>query len=206
MNPGQSYRPFWQHLIARGLVAQEVQLVVSDGSKGLQPAISACLPNAEVQRCTVHKVRGFERYLSYQHLPPPDPQAQHDVTERDAKAKRRSEIAQDALDILQAPTRGQADERLTQFIDKWQSLEPKAVQIFTRDIAHCLLFYAFEPHLRTLIHSTNALERFFREFRARSDEIGSFPNETSCLTLFHLVMLRDHATYQRFNFAKNSRH
>jgi putative transposase len=199
-----SWQTFWQHLLARGLVAKEVQLVVSDGSKGLQPALSTHLPNANVQRCTVHKVRGFERYLGYQHLPAPDPQTQPSLTQRDAKAQRKSEIAQDALDIFQAPCRDQAEERLAQFIDKWQSLEPKAVHAFTRNIDQCLLFYAFEPHLRTLIHSTNVLERFFREFRAKSDEIGSFPNETSCLTIFHLVMLRDHAKHQRSKVAKNS--
>ena len=38
-------------------------------------------------------------------------------------------------------------------------------------------------HLRT----TNHLERLFREFRTKSDEIGAFPNETSCLTLFWLL-------------------
>jgi transposase-like protein len=56
------------------------------------------------------------------------------------------------------------------------------------------------------VQSKVMLERFFREFRAKSDEIGAFPNETSCLTIFHLVMLRDHAKHQRFDFAKNSRH
>lgn len=40
------------------------------------------------------------------------------------------------------------------------------------------------------------------EFRAKADEIGSFPNETSCLAIFHLVMVRDHAKHNRLVFAK----
>ena len=56
------------------------------------------------------------------------------------------------------------------------------------------------------IRSTHALERFFREFRNKSDEIGSFPNEDSALSVFHLVMLREHAKHHRLDFAKTIRH
>jgi transposase-like protein len=57
-----------------------------------------------------------------------------------------------------------------------------------------------------LIHSTNALERFFREFRNKADEIGAFPNKTSALTLLHLVMVCEHAKHHRVDFAKTARH
>ncbi|MGB7414095.1 MAG: hypothetical protein WA902_07790 [Thermosynechococcaceae cyanobacterium] len=33
----------------------------------------------------------------------------------------------------------------------------------------------------------------------KADEIGAFPNEESCLTLFFLVLQRDHAKHNRFN-------
>ena len=78
-------------------------------------------------------------------------------------------------------------------------LEPQAVQLW--GLKRCFEFYEFDQTLQPLIHSTNLLERFFREFRAKADEIGSFPNETSCLTIFHLVMVRDHAKHNRFVFA-----
>ncbi|MCA6569985.1 MAG: transposase, partial [Pseudanabaena sp. M065S1SP2A07QC] len=55
-------------------------------------------------------------------------------------------------------------------------------------------------HIRT----TNHLDRLFREFRTKSDEIGAFPNETSCLTLFWLVVERDHAKHDRRSSANNS--
>ncbi len=45
--------------------------------------------------------------------------------------------------------------------------------------------------------TTNHLERLFREFRTKSDEIGDFSNEASCLTMFCLVMERDHAKHDR---------
>ena len=53
----------------------------------------------------------------------------------------------------------------------------------------------------------DALERLFREFRAKTDDIGAFPNEDCCLTLFFLVIQRDHAKHDRLKtVAKNSGH
>ncbi|MFN7789740.1 MAG: hypothetical protein ACK5QY_15310 [Pseudanabaena sp.] len=48
------------------------------------------------------------------------------------------------------------------------------------------------------------MKRLFREFRTKSDEIGAFLNETSCLTLFWLVVERDHAKHDRRSSANNS--
>ena len=198
-----SWTAFWQHLVERGLEPQAVELVVSDGTKGLLPAMAKLLPRAKLQRCTVHKVRGFAPYLSYTALPDRNPHTDQAWTESEAKAQRKAEISLDAHDIFKAPNRAVADQRLDQFVDKWQALEPQAVKNFTWGLNRCFEFYEFAPALHSLIHSTNLLERFFREFRAKSDEIGSFPNETSCLAVFHLVMVRDHAKHQRFAFAKN---
>lgn len=196
-----TWKTFWQHLIERGLEPKAVELVVSDGTKGLLAALTCYLPKAKLQRCTVHKVRGFERYLSYQALPETDPVTGQALTEAEAKAQRKAKICMEAHDIFKAATRTEAEQRLAQFADNWHSLEPRAVKNFNWGLKRCFEFYEFDKALHPLIHSTNLLERFFREFRAKSDEIGSFPNETSCLTIFHLVMVRDHAKHHRLTFA-----
>ena len=38
------------------------------GLSGLPGVMTQCLPNAQQQRCTTHKVRGMARYLTYQQL------------------------------------------------------------------------------------------------------------------------------------------
>jgi transposase-like protein len=114
-----SWRAFWQHMIARGLDPQAVELVVSDGTKGLLGAMKVHLPKARLQRCTVHKVRGFAQYLSYQDLPERDADTGQPLTEAEAKVQRRLQISTDALDIFQAPTRAMAEQRLEAFIEKW---------------------------------------------------------------------------------------
>ena len=78
---------------------------------------------------------------------------------------------------------------------KWELLELKSVQVFQRDLALTFTFYEFDPSLHRHIRTSNHLERLFREFRTKSDEMGAFPHETSCLTVFFLVVERDHAKH-----------
>ncbi len=64
----QSWLNFFEHLIERGVNPQEIKLIVSDGTSGLPGVMRQCLPNAQQQRCTTHKVRGMAPYLTYQQL------------------------------------------------------------------------------------------------------------------------------------------
>ena len=193
---------FWQHLLERQLQAAAVQLVVSDGTKGLLEVMPTYLPHAHLQRCTVHKVRGFERYLRYQDVTPSVTVSGQPVPLEQARQQRRHQIIAAALQIFEAPTRPEAEARLAAFEAQWQGLEPDAVHNFKWGIQRCFSFYALPAELHVHIRSTNLLERFFREFRNKADEIGAFPNEDSCLTIFYLVMVREHAKHARGDFAK----
>lgn len=202
----ENWCSLFQALIARGLNPQAVTLVVSDGANGLLEALPQHLPQAHLQRCVVHKARGMERYLRYQDLPPPDAPTSPAQSASTARHQRRQQIKADALDIFDAPTQPEAELRLAAFESKWTVLEPAAVHNFKWGLTRCFSFYQFAPDLHPLIRSTNALERFFREFRNKADEIGAFPNEDSALTIFHLVMVREHAKHHRVDFAKTARH
>ena len=92
--------------------------------------------------------------------------------------------------------------RLAQFRTTWGTLEPEVVRLLSKDVDACLTFYQCDHHLHPLIRSTNLLERFFREFRTKSDEIGAFPNDMSCLVVFHLIVIRDDAKHDRGQTAK----
>ena len=111
--------------------------------------------------------------------------------------QRRFEIQQDAYEIYRAQSWIEARQRLKAFVKKWQNLEPKAVEIFQRDIELTFTFYQFEAELHPRIRTSNLLERLFEEFRRKADEIGAFPNQMSCLTLFFLVVQREHAKHNR---------
>ena len=198
----QTWLTFFEHLIERGLKPDQVELLVSDGTKGLLSAMKLCLPNARQQRCITHKVRGLKPYLTYQDLPKTTDTGQP-LSETEAKQQRWQALKHDAYAIYEAASYAQAQDQLHAFVEKWQPLEPKAVHAFQWGIQHTFTFYDFGKELHRHIRTTNHLERFFREFRTKADEIGAFPNEVSCLTLFFWVMLRDHAKHDRLSVAKN---
>jgi len=186
----------------RGLDPNAVRMVVSDGTTGLPAAITEHLPAAQQQRCTVHKIRGLERQFCYRDLLRTDPTTQEALTFEQARRLRRLQLTSDAHAIFDAPTRAEAVERLATFRTTWGRLEPEVVRVLTKDIELSLTFYQFEVSLHAHIRSTNLLERFFREFRSKADEIGSFPNELTCLTVFHLIVVRDHAKHDRGKVAQ----
>ena len=189
-------------LIGRGLDAATVQMVVSDGSTGLPAAVAAHLPTAKQQRCVVHKIRGLERAFCYRDLLTVDPVTHEPLTHEAARRLRRQQLSTDAHAIFEAPTRAEAEARLAAFRTTWASLEPEVVRLLTKNVDASLTFYQFDYLLHPLIRSTNLLERFFREFRTKSDEIGAFPNDISCLVVFHLIVIRDDAKHDRGHTAK----
>src|SRR6266542_6417141 len=189
-------------LIARGLDATAVQLVVSDGSTGRPAALARQLPQAKQQRCVVHKIRNLERVFCYRDLTLTEPRTQERLTHEAARRLRRQQLSTDAHAIFEAPTRAEAEARLVAFRTTWGTLEPEVVRLLTKDVDACLTFYQCDQHLHPLIRSTNLLERFFREFRTKADEIGAFPNDLSCLVVFHLIVIRDDAKHDRGQTAK----
>lgn len=192
-----AWKTTWQNMKARGLMPEAVELVVSDGSKGVLESMNQCFPRAEIQRCTAHKVRGFERYLTYQSLSLSDPTTGQSLSQEEARRQRRRTMQAEAHDIFKAPTRVEAEKRLDAFVAKWDTVEPHAIHNLQWGIDRCFAFYKFDVSLHHHIRTTNHLERFFRSFRNKADEIGAFPNEQGCLTIFYLVMAREHAKHGR---------
>lgn len=157
-------------LVERGMDAAAVQMVVSDGSTGLPAALALHLPQAKQQRCVVHKIRGLERAFCYRDLATTDPDTREPLTPEAARRLRRQQLARDAHAIFEAPTRAEALARLVQFRTTWGTREAEVVRLLTKNVDLCLTFYQFDQSLHLLIRSTNLLERFFREFRTKSED------------------------------------
>lgn len=195
-----TWKALFEHLIERGLIPEAVQLIISDGTKGLLAAMKEHLPNAKQQRCITHKVRGMNRYLTYQDLPDTDAEGNL-LTAEKARKQRWYQLKKDAYAIYDEPSLAAAKAKLEVFVDKWKAVEPQAIHAFQWSIQRTFVFYDFDKELYPAIRTTNLLERFFRVFRNKADEIGAFPNETSCLTLFLVVVNFDHAKHNRLPVA-----
>lgn len=193
----EAWAALFANLKQRGLEPEAVRMVVSDGSTGLPAALTRELPLAQQQRCVVHKVRGVEQSFLYRELPSCNPLTQKALSPEAARRLRRQQVTSEAHAIFEAPTRGEAEQRLAAFRATWERVEPEVVRKLAHDIDRCFTYYQLELELHHLVRSTNLLERFFREFRTKTDEIGAFPNEQSCLVVFHLIVTRDDAKHDR---------
>ncbi len=191
-----AWEEFFKGLQVRGLNLDGVEVVVSDGTNGLPAVLKTWVPQAQHQLCITHKVRAMLRHLRYEHLSTQDAQGQA-LSTTEAKKLRYSQLQADAYDIYKTDDWMEAIERLVSFVQTWRPVEPHAIRTFLKDITLTFSFYDLDESLFGLVRTTNALERLFREFRAKTDEIGAFPNENSCLTLFFLVIQRDHAKHDR---------
>jgi len=101
----------------------------------------------------------------------------------------------DAANIYAASDIVVIKQRLVDFQQKWASLEPKAVRCFVKDFDLTLNYLRVPfPHER-MTRTTNLLERFFREFRSRADEIGCFGSQAQAETSFYSILQREKAKH-----------
>ena len=147
-------------LAARNLAAP--RLVLLDGNAGLIRAVREAWPEAELQRCTWHKL---ENLL--------------------AKAPKHchAELKRDYAAITHAENRAAAEKAYAAFCRKWQPLVPEVVVSLEEAGSELLTFYNFPPAMWKSLRTTNLIERINEEFRRRTKTQGSFPGEAAALTL-----------------------
>jgi putative transposase len=150
---------FWYDLFddlkQRGLTG--VELVVSDGHKGIQKAVLESFLGASWQMCHVHFIRAVLRNIPN---------------------KYKEEIAQMVKDAL-------VDEKAVQTLsdelaDRGYSKALDTVERFRFDLWN---YRAFPNGHWKRIRTTNGMERINKELKRRSRVVGAFPNDQSFLRL-----------------------
>lgn len=161
----EAWKGFLDDLVARGL--RPPVLVVIDGNPGLRAAVGLAWPKAEVQRCTVHKLRNIERK---------------------APAHAREEIADDYRRVVYAASEMAARAAWAAFQRKWERRCPGAVTSLAEGGEELLTYFRYPKEMWKTIRTTNAIERLNGEFRRRVKTQGSHPTEDAAVVLlFSLV-------------------
>ena len=155
-------------LARRGLRAP--WLVVTDGAPGLIKAINELWPEADRQRCTVHRLRNIVAKLP----------------NRPALHERIKGAYWAALDEASDPE--DAERRLRQLVTTLEREYPSAAGCLAEDLPALCVHLKYFPRLRKRFRSSNLLERSLEEVRRRTKVIGRFPGETSCLSLCWAVL------------------
>jgi transposase-like protein len=159
--------------LGRGLTARSLRsplLVVSDGAPGLIRAIGELWPDADRQRCSVHRLRNVLAKLP----------------ERPGLHERVRAAYCAALDGAARPD--EAEQGLRVLVGELGREFPGAAACLAEDLPALTVHLAYPLRLKGRLRSTNLLERSLEEVRRRTKVIGRFPGESSCLTMAWAVM------------------
>lgn len=168
-----AWEVFLSDLYRRGLRAEGLELIITDGGKGLLAALPFVYPQIPLQRCWAHKTRNILNRVCKK--------------DRDAVKKYLHKVSH-AKGIRQAQT------ALRRFSDRWISLYPQAVASLKTSEEELLAFFRIqELNLWPQIRTTNAIERRFREVRRRTRPMGVFSDKTSMERILYAVF-----TYENF--------
>lgn len=160
---------FWLSVITelknRGV--EDIFIACVDGLKGFSEAIESVYPQTEVQLCIVHQVR---HSLSL-------------VSEKD-----RKEVASDLKLIYRAATTGEAELRLEEFEEKWNTKYPIVVRSWRNNWSRLIPFFAFPAEIRRVIYTTNAIESLNYSLRRVIKNRSLFPTDDAVYKLLFLAI------------------
>jgi putative transposase len=155
------WESLFEGLKARGL--RGVKLVISDGQKGIQKAVTECFLGASWQMCTVHFMRAVLKNIP---------------------KKDRKEVAYMLKDALEDESKMQG---LAVILDeKGYSKSAETIDGFRFDLWN---YRAFPRPYWRLIRTTNSLERINKELKRRSRVAGAFSNDQSLLRVAVCIMM-----------------
>ena len=150
---------FLSDLKQRGLRGSNLEVIVSDETKGLVKAIQALYPRSPHQLRTFHKANDIGQHLV------------------DKRHRRR--IISDALYVFEGTTETEVGQRLQAFCQKWSPKEPKAVRCFLKGLEYCLTYLEYPDPFRTMLKTNNLLERYLQELQRRIIPVRTFNNSKS---------------------------
>jgi len=156
----QNWLKFISQLTHRGLNGKNLQLIVSDGCKGLANAVDMLFPMIDHQLCWAHKMRNILSHAKKSH----QPEMKKDLHKIFAESVTKKEHA---MKIIWG------------FSQKWRSTYPKAVRCLERDLERLLPYFKCPVEHHKAVRTNNHIERQFKEFRRRLRSMEMLPNKAS---------------------------
>jgi len=157
--------PVWESLFedlkARGL--KGVQLLISDGHKGIQKAVEKSFLGASWQMCNVHFMRAVLKNIP---------------------KKDKAEVAYELREALEDEDRMQI--LANKLDEKGYSKSAETIERFRFDLWN---YKAFPRQHWRRIRTTNGVERINKELKRRTRVAGAFSNEESLLRLAVCIMM-----------------
>ena len=155
-----SYLGFFETLKERGI--SKVDLIISDGHKGIKRAASESFVGSSWQLCSVHFKRNLMKIVP---------------------KKSFNEVLEYLNNVLTAKSMDEAHSLGHGMMATYEDRFPKLTKYLTDNLGDMMTFLAFPKRHHRKIHSTNLVERFNKEVKRRTKVVGAFPSEGSVLRL-----------------------
>lgn len=175
------WEAFLNDLYKRGLIGNNLKLIITDGCKGLHAALDIVYAYTKRQHCWVHKLRNVSNYL---------------------KKIDQEKVVAEARKIYLAGTKREAINSFKLWKKHWYEKYPKAINCVEKDLDTLLNFLEIplpEKHkniIRKRIRTTNVIERAFREVRRRTRPISCFTNQDSVNRIIYAVITRLNCSWE----------
>ena len=161
---------FWLGVLndLRNRGVEDVLIFCVDGLTGLEEAIEAVYPKAEVQRCIIHQLRNSFKYVSYKDL---------------------KEFTKDFKGVYTAPNEEAALGRLYELKEKWGKEYPYAFRSWENNWDVISPFFKYPPEIRKIMYTTNIIEGLHRQFRKVTKTKSVFPSDGALEKMLYLASI-----------------
>ncbi|MDD5391560.1 MAG: IS256 family transposase [Thiothrix sp.] len=160
---------FWLSVLTelRNRGVQDIYVACMDGLNGLPEAVNAVFPKTLTQLCMVHMVRASLRY----------------VTAKDTKG-----VVAALKRIYQSSTAEEAERELEALETEWGGKYKAVVRLWRGNWANVIPFFQFQPEIRKVIYTTNAIESLNMSLRKFTRNRRIFPSDSSALKSLYLAV------------------
>ena len=172
----ESWLAVLRDLKARGLSAP--RLFIGDGALGLWAAIREVFPQANEQRCWVHKMRNVLNCFP---------------------KRLQGEVKTKLREIYYAATREQAIKLMKAFADDYGGEYPRGVECLLKDQDQLLTYFGYpQAHWQSL-KTTNPIESIFSPVKLRTNAARRIKSSRSALYLIYALIIRAQKRWRRIN-------
>jgi len=161
------WREFLTSLKERGIGIPD--LIVSDAHTGLRAALKSAFSATSWQRCQFHLQQN----------------AQDHITKKELKSVIASEIKA----IFNADSAAHAQERLKDFVKRWQTEQPKIAAWAEENLPEGFTVFELPEAHRRRMRTSNSCETLNSQIKRRTRVVGLFPNEESLERLVTGVLI-----------------
>ena len=168
-----TWSSFYESLKKRGMLSPK--MIVSDAHKGEKTAIGKVYPDSPWHRCQVHFRKNITEHIQKKYV---------------------AGIGSELTEMFNAKTLEEARKIRDQIICDYEDVAPEAMEILDEGFDDAMTVMELPHQMRSVLRSTNHLERLNGMLKARSKIIKIFPNEESVNRLMGAVLIEIHDKIQ----------